>query len=223
MAPNPEATRRLLINAAEALFAERGVDGVSLREITLAAGVRNSTALQYHFGDRDGLLRAVLRKHYGEVDAHRHALLDEYERLGTGQQDLRTLVAAFVRPAAAKLADPDGGRAFLRITAHLVNRPAIDVSNAGRSDPRDSTHRWRMLVAPHLPDVAVKRLHRRFAAIRVTFIELARRAEQPPARSDELFTSHLIDLVTALLDAPVSEETARLIARSGRRRAAHSP
>jgi len=218
MAPNPETTQRQLITAAETLFAERGVEAVSMREITLAAGVRNSTALQYHFGDREGLLRAVLRKHYSDVEVHRHALLDEYERTPAGRQDVRMLVAAFVRPAAAKLADPDGGRPFLRITAQLVNRPEIDVLDPTRADPKDSTHRWRMLVAPLLPDVAVTRLHRRFTAIRVTFVELARRAEQRPARSDELFTSHLIDLVTALLEAPVSDETAHLIATTSRSR-----
>src|SRR5689334_19919887 len=125
MPPNPETTQRQLIRAAEDLFATRGIDAVSLREITSAAGVRNATALQYHFGDREGLLKAVLRKHYDDVEARRHALLDAYEANGASQgpEALRTLVAAFVAPAASKLADPDGGRAFLRIMAQLVNRP----------------------------------------------------------------------------------------------------
>ena len=209
LAPNPEATRQQLIGAAETLFATRGIDAVSLREITVAAGVRNSTALQYHFGDREGILRAVLRKHYPDVELRRHALLDEYETGATSE--LRPLVAAFVRPAASKLADQDGGREYLRIMAQLVNRPEIRVAEPVRSDRNDSTYRWRQLVAPHLPEVAVTRLHRRFTAIRVTFIELARRAEVRPARDDRLFTSHLIDLVTGVLDAPLSEETLRLL------------
>src|ERR687891_78479 len=53
-------TAERLIAAAESLFATHGIDGVSLREINRAAGARNASALQYHFGDRDGLLRAVL-------------------------------------------------------------------------------------------------------------------------------------------------------------------
>lgn len=216
MAPNPEITQRQLISAAETLFAERGIDGISLREITLAAGVRNSTALQYHFGTREGLVRAVLRKHFAGIEVHRNALLDEYER--DGDDDLRTLVAAYIRPLAAKLADADGGRAYLRITAQLVNRPGFQAREPSDDGRRDSTYRWRMLLAPHLPDVAVKRLHPRFTAIRVTFIELARRAEQPPARSERLFTSHLIDLVTGLLSAPLSAETLEIIDESARRR-----
>ncbi|MFC7646901.1 TetR family transcriptional regulator [Streptosporangium lutulentum] len=37
MPPNPGATSRRLVAAAEQLFAERGIDGVSLREINTAA------------------------------------------------------------------------------------------------------------------------------------------------------------------------------------------
>ncbi len=44
------------MSAAEKLFAARGVDRVSLREINRASGARNAVALQYHFGDRDGIV-----------------------------------------------------------------------------------------------------------------------------------------------------------------------
>jgi AcrR family transcriptional regulator len=217
MPPNPEATRQRLVDAAEALFAERGIDGVSLREVNAAAGQRNATALQYHFDDRAGLLRAVLAKHHRDVEARRHALLDEYE--AAGQADLRVLAAALVRPVAAELANPDGGRHYLRIMAQLVNRPDVSfprTDGRGRSHPVDSTDRWRALVAPLLPEVAVNRLHRRFTAIRIMFVELARRAESAPGRDDRLFTSHLIDLVAAILAAPLSEESERLLAERER-------
>jgi AcrR family transcriptional regulator len=215
MAPNPSGTRERLIATAESLFAERGIAGVSLREINAAAGQRNSTALQYHFVDRDGLVRAVLAKHSPEVESRRHALLDEYEAGLAGNGDapgpdgLRTLAGALVRPSATKLTDPDGGRAYLRIMAQLVHLPVT----VGKStnDPRASVNRWRRLVGDVLPDVAVTRLHRRYTAIRITFVELALRAEARPARDERLFTSHLVDLVTAILDAPLSSETSRLL------------
>src|SRR5215831_7778663 len=95
-----------LITAAEQLFAARGIDAVSLREINRAAGARNAVAVQYHFEDRDGVLLAVLQKHRPDVEARRHAMLDQYE--ADGAADLRRLAAALVRPWAAKLADPDG-------------------------------------------------------------------------------------------------------------------
>jgi AcrR family transcriptional regulator len=218
MAPNPETTRQQLISAAETLFAERTIDAVSLREINSTAGQRNSSALQYHFGDRAGLLRAVLARHHTDVDLRRHAMLDEYE--SSVDDDLRALVGALVRPPASKLADPDGGRAYLRITAQLVNRPEFAASMSGpdgRESRDEGLERWRKLIAPLIPDVARDRLHRRFTAIRLTFVELARRAEFPPGSDDRLFTSHLIDLVTAVIEAPLSDETTRLLDRRRKR------
>jgi AcrR family transcriptional regulator len=203
---NPEETRRRLIDAAESLFSERGIDAVSLREINAAAGQRNATALQYHFGDRSGLLRAVMAKHQPEVEARRHALLDEIE--GSASVDLRMLAAALVRPPASKLAD---GRAYLRITAQLINRPDPQFDNAALTDASISTNRWRKMVAPLMREEAVTHLHRRFSAIRITYVELARRAQRSGRADDRLFTSHLIDLVASILDAPLSEETCRLL------------
>ena len=209
MAPNPEVTRQRLIAAAETLFAERGVEGVSLREINAVAGMRNATALQYHFHDRYGLVKAILAKHTPAVDAARHALLDEYSSAGI--DDLRALAAALVRPSAAKLGDADGGRAYLRIHAQVLNRPEMPVFDESKSPPRDSIQRWRSAVGPLLPDVAVRRLHHRFTAMRVSATELARRAAASPRRDDQLFVSHLTDLVASLLATPVSPETAALL------------
>src|SRR5881394_1603360 len=92
------SVRAALIDAAERLFAERGSDGVSLREITSAAGATNASAVQYHFGDRRGLVRAVLAKHAGDIDKHRHQMLDEYEQRRGEHGDLRALAAALVEP-----------------------------------------------------------------------------------------------------------------------------
>jgi AcrR family transcriptional regulator len=219
MPPSSETTCRRLVAAAERLFAERGIDGVSLREINAAAGQRNSTALQYHYGDRAGLLNAVLAKHQPAIEVHRHRLLDEYESGAglPGPEARRTLAAALVRPSAAKLADPDGGRAYLRIMEQLVHRTGPPAPHGVREDGGHSINRWRELVAPLLSEVAVRRLHQRFMAIRVTYVELARRAGGPEGRDDRLFTSHLIDVVSAVLATEVSGETARLLEERDRR------
>ena len=78
--PSADPTRKKLVTAAEALFAEHGIEAVSLRSITRAAGQRNANALQYHFGDRSGLVRAVLEKHNAGIDPLRWAMLDSYEQ-----------------------------------------------------------------------------------------------------------------------------------------------
>jgi AcrR family transcriptional regulator len=202
-------TRDRLVSAAEQLMAVRGVDAVSLREIVRASGARNVTALHYHFGDRAGLVRAVLDKHHRDVEARRHAMLDTYE--ADARPDIRALAAALVRPLAARLADPGGGANYLQILGDLMNRPLPVISPAALHDPSDSLFRWRALVEPVLEDDAT-RLHRRFLAIRIAIGELALRARTGPHTDDRLFTSHLIDLIGAVLVAPLSAETMRLAA-----------
>ena len=207
--PTADGTRARLINAAERLFAERGIDGVSLREINRASGAKNAVAVQYHFDDRGGVVRAILEKHRPAVEASRHALLDEFEDSG-GDNDLRFLSGALVRPLAEKLSDPDGGLEYLQIQAEIVNRPTVRIGG-GRAaeDTQDSIQRWRALVSPFLGSDA-ERLHRRFTAIRFSSAELGRRAASGRHRDDRLFISHLVDLVTGLLVAPTSPETLAL-------------
>ncbi len=59
----------MVVDSARDLFADRGIEGASLREIARVAGQANTSALQYHFGDRESLLDAVLKKHQVQVDA----------------------------------------------------------------------------------------------------------------------------------------------------------
>src|SRR6478609_1182246 len=88
-----ELTRIRLIETAEQLFAERGIEAVSLRDVCAAAGQRNHSAAQYHFGSRAGLVRAVFEHRMGVVNARRHAALD-----ATAADDTAAIVAALVRP-----------------------------------------------------------------------------------------------------------------------------
>lgn len=194
-----------LVRAAEQLFAERGLDAVSLREITVKAGATNASAIQYHFGGRSGLLRAIHAKHDPAVETSRHHLLDEWEKDGSRQ--LRTLAAAYVRPLADRLY-AEGGDGYLQLRADEVNRPNM-VYDPSQEDPSDSTTRWRHLVGPLLDPEAV-RLHRRFVAIQFTLTDLARRGRNRPDSDHSRYISQLVDLVTAILDAPLSRETRRL-------------
>lgn len=216
-AEQPQAQRgttaRRLVDAAERLFAERGIGAVSLREINREAGALNAMAVQYHFDDRDGLLRAILAKHLPAVEAQRHALLDVHEAAAVKQP--RDLAAALVRPYASKLSDPDGGPAFLQVYAELVNGPVPLIEPGSLEDPGNSLYRWRNAVDPILDDDAV-RLHRRFTAVSHTITELGRRARSRRGDDHRLFISYLIDNVHAILTAETSEETrAAMAAKKG--------
>jgi AcrR family transcriptional regulator len=211
-----DSTRARIIRAAEQLFAARGLNGVSLREINRAAGQSNTGAVQYHFGDRDGLVRAVIDKHRRDTEPRRHALLDQYE--AAGQQDLRALAAALVLPAAAKLTDDDGGREYLQVAAEYYTRPASIRELIPERDPNASMERWNRLLEPIAPVESAPALRSRLPAIRFTFVELSRRAAGPPRADDSLFVSHLVDMVTAVLSTTPSEQTTRLLSQQPSRR-----
>jgi AcrR family transcriptional regulator len=55
-----EETKNQIKAAAQMLFAQRGVDGVTVQEIVNAAGQRNNAALHYHFGSKEELIRRWL-------------------------------------------------------------------------------------------------------------------------------------------------------------------
>jgi AcrR family transcriptional regulator len=202
------STRERLLATAEELYGGQGIDAVSLREIQRASGVKNVNALQYHFGDRAGLLTALLEKHSYDVELRRHALLDRYE--AAGEQDLRALAEALVQPLAAKLAESTGGSAYLCIYAELLNRRQPIFPPEELEDRGDSIARWRQLVDPFLDPTAAQ-LHRRLVVIRFVIGELARRAATAPHTDDRVFISQLIDLVCAMLTAAASPETRRLV------------
>jgi AcrR family transcriptional regulator len=202
------STRELLLATAEELYGGQGIDAVSLREIQRASGVKNANALQYHFGDRAGLLTALLEKHSYDVELRRHALLDRYET--AGESDLRALAEALVQPLAAKLAEGNGGPAYLSIYADLMNRRQPIIPPEQLADRSDSINRWRQLVEPFLDPTAAQ-VHRRLVVIRFVIGELARRAATAPHTDDRVFVSQLIDLVVAMLTTAASPETRRLV------------
>src|SRR6478752_2511579 len=68
-------TRDKLLDAATRLFAERGIDNVSIAEIVRSAGQRNASALHYHFGTRNELLRELLAQHVPAIHDRRVELL----------------------------------------------------------------------------------------------------------------------------------------------------
>ena len=68
MIRDAERSRETLLDAAEALFSQRGYDGVSLSEIAAAAGLSRGTP-NYFFGSKEQLYRNVLERVFAERQA----------------------------------------------------------------------------------------------------------------------------------------------------------
>jgi AcrR family transcriptional regulator len=60
--PESKSTRDLILDAAEARFAERGFSGVSVREIAADVGLKNQASLYHHFQNKRALYEAVLAR-----------------------------------------------------------------------------------------------------------------------------------------------------------------
>lgn len=208
-------TRATLIRTAERLFAEGGIAAVSLNEISKAAGQRNSNACQYHFGDKQGLLQAILDKHVPGIAHERAALLGRRDR-SRGGHGLRELVQAFVRPLAARLRAADGGPEFIRINAQLIALHALSVAGIPASPLRVASadpffrRLRRTLRAGGLPAMLVQQ--RLMLAAVLVFHGLDDHARMLDASGRQreaatrLFTANLEDSVVALLAAPVSAD-----------------
>jgi AcrR family transcriptional regulator len=89
-----------VLSAAEMLFAEKGHDKASLRELTTRAGV-NLAAVHYYFGSKEGLTEAVFDRLSHRVNKQRITDLENYlatvERDGA-RPDLRSILERFVEP-----------------------------------------------------------------------------------------------------------------------------
>lgn len=113
-------TKTTILDAAEALFAEHGYDGTSLRSVTARAKV-NLAAVNYHFGGKERLAIEVLVRHVGPINAERHRRLDALPARPT----MAAIVRAFVEPvfpvrAGCPAGNTAPGRDFCRMFGRMM-------------------------------------------------------------------------------------------------------
>jgi AcrR family transcriptional regulator len=111
-----EGTRERILRTAERLFAERGFNGVSVRELAAEAQV-NIASIGYHFENKEGLLSEVYRRHCEPLIEERLRGLEASSRL-RGQARIAAIIEAFIRPALQQV-EVEGGAAFIRLRAVL--------------------------------------------------------------------------------------------------------
>lgn len=191
-------TKQRLLDTAERLFARGSIAGVTSREITEAAGQRNTSAISYHFGSREGLLVELLARRGAPVDSSRGAL-----RGGLGPSPpLPDLVRCLVLPYA-ELLGSDEGRSYLRIVAQLRGRFA---RWRVESDAGTSRHLSGILdeieqVPDAAPAVRRERVLAMIMVITSTTAERARRLDEGhrPELDHDGFVDNLVSMCAALL------------------------
>jgi AcrR family transcriptional regulator len=206
-----DRTREALLDAAERLWGARGIDGVSLREIRIAAGQRNSSALQFHFGDRDGLRRALAQRHMPRLAAIQEDLYDRV--LADGREDdLAALVETMVRPLMEYLRRGPSERAWTRIAAEEMSRPQLLHRQLAAGAPPVArlvgTAVYTRLVRTMPPDIAQERLMSVVIAVHHLCADRARHEDAPPTTAVRAvlpfpqWQDNLLTMATAAMTAP---------------------
>lgn len=203
------ATRERVLDAAERLFAVRGVDAVSVRDITEAAGA-NLAAVNYHFGSKHGLVVAIVQRRADQLGQRRSELLDELE--ASGSVDLRAVIRAMVLPTAELVASDPSGRFYVSFLAALDDHPdlvpVLDVFDA-------STERYLRILTLATPAMVHAERVLRFAVAKYLAYRLLGQPDGPiqtwigrhGVTVDDPVAS-LIDLVTDMFASSTSGASA---------------
>lgn len=203
------STRDRLLDAATSLFAERGIDNVSVAEIVRAADQRNTSAVRYHIGNRDDLLHAVLERYVPVLSARRRELLAIARR--TPPEDRLASVGTIVRPVAELAQLGWRERAYLRIgseIARVLDRMTPEIRKLMRQTA--GYEAWDLLRerCPEVPED----LWRIRCELCVVFVgqaaaDRARHLEvagDDDALADERFIDNLNEMVLGAMTAPHS-------------------
>ncbi|HKJ18812.1 MAG TPA: TetR family transcriptional regulator [Xanthomonadales bacterium] len=111
-----------IIEVAERLFARSGYDGVSLRQITREAGV-DVALVKYHFGNKQGLFDALLKRRADILNRERLEALDlVLER--NNPAPVEDIIDAFTHPILNEIVGEDESwRHYFGLLAQVNNNP----------------------------------------------------------------------------------------------------
>tara|TARA_R110002074_G_scaffold401345_1_gene599220 strand:- start:2181 stop:2981 length:801 start_codon:yes stop_codon:yes gene_type:complete len=197
--------------AARQLFAARGIDGVSVREIVDASGQKNHGSLSYYFGTKEALVRELVTDGAKLIDNRRNAYLDLLESRG-GPNDIREVVEALVYPSVNLSEETETAEdsyirfiTLLGMSHHNLFMEALENRwNSGYLRCLDHLRR----LMPDMPNAA-KNQRFVFLGVYISGVIAAReaaladRSRPHPMWQAEATLSHFIDTITAMLTAPL--------------------
>jgi AcrR family transcriptional regulator len=218
-----EETRHLLTVTAERIFALEGVSNTPLRRITQAAGQRNESAIQYHFGSREAVIQAILDLRTSAVNADRLQMLEvERARADGSPLSARTVARLLVQPLARHLRRAGGESHYIRFLAQLWLDRDMWRRFENRSHDAGVTECLKELhiANPHLPRAIVDQ---RFAlALQMLNLGLAAMEQLISDRGDaydwkkgEARLANLIDCMESIFLASLSPNTVEALSRTG--------
>ncbi len=159
-------TRERILDAAERIFGERGFAGTSIREITKAAGV-NIAAINYHFGSKEELLRAVLSRIVAPVNRERLELLDQAERAAAPDAPpVESVLEAFLAPDLRAIEElGERGRVMSRFMGRSYTEPAELVRRMVKEQFGELGERFHAALCRSVPEVDREEMWWRLMAV----------------------------------------------------------
>ena len=150
MAETP--ARERILDVAERLFAERGLEAVSLRGINAEAGL-SAAALHYHFGTKEALVEAILLRRMPALMGRRRDLLDQIDAEG-GATSVRDVVKVLVHPLLDLVVEEgEAGVRYVRFIARAWGDRRLDPEFVQRHFA-SGVDRLGPLLQRALPDLA---------------------------------------------------------------------
>ena len=158
----PHTSERLL-DAAECLFAEHGFAQTSLRAITQAAGA-NLAAVHYHFGSKEALTEAVLKRRLDPLNQERLRRLDALEAAADGSPlAVEPILEALFVPAIEHARRLGGNPpSFLRLLGQIYFSPDTLLQTIVKRQFSTVLHRFLASLHRALPDLPLDELFWRF-------------------------------------------------------------
>ena len=143
-------TRERLLDAAERLLAAKGFEATSVRDVTAKAKA-NLAAVNYHFGSKEALVRAVFERRLGEVNRKRLALLH-----GTGRRPApERILHAFIAPTFELMKEAPH---FIQLMGRFHAEPDSDMHDFVTSRCREVAEQFKRALTAALPRVPVEDL-----------------------------------------------------------------
>ena len=197
-APKADGRTKLLL-AAEQLFAEGGIESVSLREIAAAGGQRNHHAVQYHFGSREGLVHAIFVHRMWQMEARRSMMLAAAEAEGA-LSNARRIVEIIFLPQL-DLPDQRGRHSYAQFLLHyLLRNEGKDFGDFGASLP-PAIDRTLGLLRRRLDFLPERIAQRRLVTACFMFLNMltAYADDRGRTRDDESFDDALDDTLAQIV------------------------
>ena len=148
----PTDTKEQILDAAEQLIAEKGIDAVSLRAITTAADV-NLAAVHYHFGSKEALVGKVFARRIEPINRERLRMLDEaIGRAGDRPLPVEDVLEALIAPAIRVYASHERGALFMRVCGRIYAEQAKFLEEVFQEQFRELVTRVTDAIVRALPD-----------------------------------------------------------------------